>query len=225
MNGVLGMTELLLITDLDSEQLDYVNTLKASGHNLLSIIDNILDFSKLEAGTMSLIISEFDLYDCLSQTLKMLLPQAKEKNINLELLIQKGVPKKVLGDNKKIQQIIINLVRNGIKFTTKGEVVVLVSLSEQQPINKHKVGLRFAVKDTGIGISSDNLDRIFTSFFQVDGSRTRRYQGTGLGLAICQELVKLMHGEIGVESELNRGTTFWFLVDLENADRDGNSAE
>ncbi len=225
MNGVLGMTELLLITDLDSEQLDYVNTLKASGHNLLSIIDNILDFSKLEAGTMSLIISEFDLYDCLSQTLKMLLPQAKEKNINLELLIQKGVPKKVLGDNKKIQQIIINLVRNGIKFTTKGEVVVLVSLSEQQPINKHKVGLRFAVKDTGIGISSDNLDRIFTSFFQVDGSRTRRYQGTGLGLAICQELVKLMHGEIGVESELNRGTTFWFLVDLENADRDNNSAE
>jgi len=225
MNGVLGMTELLLITDLDSEQLDYVNTLKASGHHLLNIIDNILDFSKLEAGTMSLIISKFDLYECLSQTLKMLLPQAKEKNINLELLIQKGVPKKVLGDNKKIQQIIINLVRNGIKFTTKGEVVVLVSLSEQQPINKHKVGLRFAVKDTGIGISSDNLDRIFTSFFQVDGSRTRRYQGTGLGLAICQELVKLMDGEIGVESELNRGTTFWFVVDLENADRDNNSAE
>ncbi|MGF1490413.1 MAG: ATP-binding protein [Prochloraceae cyanobacterium] len=209
-NGVLGMTELLLLTDLDSEQLDYVNNLKASGHNLLGSIEDILDFSQLEAGQVNLKIAEFDLYECLSKTLKLLLPQAKAKNINLELLIQKGVPQKIWGDRKKLRQIIINLVENGIKFTDKGEVVVLVSLVEK--LEKNNIELKFTVKDTGIGIDPDKIDRVFQGFYQVDGSRTRRYEGNGLGLAICHELVRLMEGEIGVESQLNQGTTFWFSI-------------
>ena len=213
MNGVLGMTELLLLTNLNPEQSDYVHTLKASGHHLLALIDAILDFSQLEAGTISLKIAEFDLHECLSKTLKLLLPQAKEKNLNLELLIQKGVPQKIWGDSQKLRQIIINLVGNGIKFTEKGEVVLLVSLVERQK-SSNDIELKFTIRDTGIGIDPDNIDRIFQSFFQVDGSRTRRYDGTGLGLAICQELVQLMAGEMGVESELNRGTTFWFSINF-----------
>ena len=222
MNGVLGMTELLLLTNLNPEQSDYVNTLKASGHHLLALIDAILDFSQLEAGTISLKIAQFDLYECLSKTLKLLLPQAKEKNLNLELLIQKGVPQKVWGDSQKLRQIIINLVGNGIKFTEKGEVVLLVSLVERQK-SSNDIELKFTIRDTGIGIDPDNIDRIFQSFFQVDGSRTRRYDGTGLGLAICQELVQLMAGEMGVESELNRGTTFWFSINFKKVNHSNNN--
>ncbi|MBD0344689.1 MAG: PAS domain S-box protein, partial [Coleofasciculus sp. Co-bin14] len=198
MNGVLGMTELLLKTDLNLEQLDFVQTLRVSAQNLLALLNDILDFSKLEAGEMRLEMLEFDLNSCLENVVDLLATSAQHKDIELAVLIDNNVPRQLKGDAGRLQQLLTNLVGNAIKFTPCGEVIVQVSLEFETPTHTN---LRFAVTDTGIGIAPEDQKKLFQSFSQVDASTTRQYGGTGLGLAICKQLVELMGGEIGVESQ------------------------
>lgn len=198
MNGVLGMTELLLKTELKPEQLDFVQTLSASAQNLLTLINDILDFSKLEAGEMRLEMLEFDLNNCLEDVADLLATSAQSKGVELAVLIDSNVPRQLQGDSSRIQQILTNLVGNAIKFTPTGEVVIQASLEFETPTF---AAIRLAVTDTGIGITPEDQKKLFQSFSQVDASTTRRYGGTGLGLAISKQLVELMGGEIGVESQ------------------------
>lgn len=202
MNGVLGMTELLMKTQLNPEQLDFVQTLNVSAQNLLTLINDILDFSKLEAGEMRLETLEFDLNNCLEDVADLLATSAQSKGVELAVLIDSNVPRQLQGDSSRIQQILTNLVGNAIKFTPAGEVVIQASLEFETPTF---AAIRFAVTDTGIGITPEDQKKLFQSFSQVDASTTRKYGGTGLGLAICKQLVELMGGEIGVES---RGAAF-----------------
>lgn len=216
MNGVLGMTDLLLKTQLTPEQLDFVQTLKVSGQTLLTLINDILDFSKLEAGEMRLEKVDFDLNLCLEDVLDLLATSAQSKGIELAALIESDVPRQINGDPARLRQILINLVGNALKFTDVGEVVIHVEASaheEEQLANTNY--LKFAVKDTGIGIDAESQKKLFQSFSQVDNSTTRKYGGTGLGLAICKQLVELMGGEIGVKSTLGLGSSFWFTMPLQ----------
>jgi PAS domain S-box-containing protein len=231
MNGVMGMTDLLLKTNLTPEQIDFVQTLKLSSQNLLSIINDILDLSKLEAGEMRLETIEFNLSICLDEVLDLLATPAQEKGIELVSLIDSDVPLQIRGDAARLRQILTNLINNAIKFTEAGEVVIEVSLSRDQGllaasddqkvrenIQPLKLGsngskfLIFKVTDTGIGIAQEDQKKLFQSFSQVDDSTTRKYGGTGLGLAICKQLVELIGGKIGVESTPGKGSTFWFTV-------------
>ncbi|MEG4530953.1 PAS domain S-box protein [Microcoleus sp. D2_18a_D3] len=231
MNGVMGMTDLLLKTNLTSEQLDFVQTLKLSGQNLLSIINDILDLSKLEAGEMRLETLEFNLSICLDEVLDLLANPAQEKGIEVVALIDNELPLQIKGDAARLRQILTNLINNAIKFTEAGEVVIevanasdpgLLAASDNQKIleniepsrieNNESMLLLFKVTDTGIGIAPEDKKKLFQSFTQVDASTTRKYGGTGLGLAISKELVELMGGQIGVESTPGQGSTFWFTV-------------
>ncbi|MEG4209235.1 PAS domain S-box protein [Microcoleus sp. S13_B4] len=231
MNGVMGMTDLLLKTNLTPEQVDFVQTLKLSGQNLLSIINDILDLSKLEAGEMRLEILEFNLSICVNEVLDLLATPAQEKGIEVVALIDSDVPLQIKGDAARLRQILTNLINNAIKFTEAGEVVIEVAnasnpglwaASDNQKIfenieplkieNKDSMLLLFKVTDTGIGIAPEDKRKLFQSFTQVDASTTRKYGGTGLGLAISKELVELMGGQIGVESTPGQGSTFWFTV-------------
>jgi PAS domain S-box-containing protein len=202
MNGVLGMTELLSKTELNPEQLDFVQTLGTSAENLLTLLNDILDFSKLEAQEMRLEMQEFDLNTCVEDVVDLLATAAQSKGLELAVLIDNNVPRQLMGDANRVRQILTNLVGNAIKFTPSGEVVIHVSLEFE--ISTHAV-VRFAVTDTGIGIVPEDQKKLFQSFSQVDTSTTRQHGGTGLGLAICKQLVDLMGGEIGVES---RGAAF-----------------
>lgn len=202
MNGVLGMTELLLKTHLSPEQLDFVQTLHVSAKHLLMLLNDILDFSKLEAGEMRLQTMGFDLSNCVEDVVDLLATSAQAKGVELALLIDTNVPKQLQGDACRLQQIVTNLVGNAIKFTPDGEAIVHVSLEFETSTH---AWIRFAVTDTGIGIAPEDQKKLFQSFSQVDASTTRQYGGTGLGLAICKQLVELMNGEIGVES---RGAAF-----------------
>ncbi|WP_445241033.1 PAS domain S-box protein [Microcoleus vaginatus] len=231
MNGVMGMTDLLLKTNLTPEQIDFVQTLKLSGQNLLSIINDILDLSKLEAGEMRLEILEFNLSICMNEVLDLLATPAQEKGIEVVALIDTDVPLQIKGDAARLRQILTNLINNAIKFTEAGEVVIevadasnpgLLAASDNQKIlekieplkieNNDSMLLLFKVTDTGIGIATEDQKKLFQSFTQVDASTTRKYGGTGLGLAISKELVELMGGQIGVESTPGQGSTFWFTV-------------
>ncbi|MGQ4648228.1 response regulator [Lyngbya aestuarii] len=224
MNGVLGMSELLLTTELTPRQVDFVRTLQMSGEHLLTVINDVLDFSKLEAGEMRLDTDELDLNRCLEEVLDLCSPQAHARDLELALLVNTEVPRQVRGDAGRLRQVLTNLVGNAIKFTHQGEILIEVSLITQLPENGEtqvlsensqseevqQIQLRFAVKDTGIGIAPEDQNKLFQSFSQVDTSNTRKYAGTGLGLAICKQLVELMGGEIGVDSQLGVGSTFWF---------------
>jgi PAS domain S-box-containing protein len=202
MNGVLGMTELLLKTNLNAEQLDFVQTLSGSAQNLLTLLNDILNFSKLEAGEMRLEMLEFDVNNCLENVADLLATSAQARGVELAVLIDTNVPRQLRGDASRLQQVLTNLVGNAIKFTPCGEVVIEASVEFETPTYAN---VRFAVTDTGIGIAPEDQKKLFQSFSQVDASTTRQYGGTGLGLVICKQLVELMGGEIGVKS---RGAAF-----------------
>ena len=226
MNGVLGMTELLLRTELTAQQIDFVETLRTSGENLLTIINDILDFSKLEAGEMRLDPYPFMLNTVLEDLLDLFALQTNGKGLELVGAIAPEVPRDLYGDASRLRQILLNLIGNAIKFTNSGEVVICITLAEDRATKEdtEAIKVRFAVKDTGIGIPPEGQQKLFRSFSQVDGSTTRQYGGTGLGLAICKELVQLMGGEIGVESVAAEGSTFWFTA-LFNIDRNAGDTD
>lgn len=220
MNGVLGVAGLLLQTPLSSMQLDYARTIRSSAEHLLNVINDILDFSKLEAGEMSIEQIDFDLDSCLESVVDVLATQAETKGLELGILVENNVPRQLQGDPGRLRQILLNLVGNALKFTSEGEVFIKASLVETAASDDLRLGIaarapikiRFAVTDTGIGISTFDQKKLFQSFSQVDASMTREYGGTGLGLVICKQLVELMGGEIGVESMVGIGSTFWFTI-------------
>jgi len=212
MNGVLGMAELLKETPLRNDQSNYVRTIYNSGQALLAIINDILDFSKIESGNLVLESVEFDLAELVDDCVSVFSLRSREQNVPLQASIDSLVPVRVKGDPTRLRQVIINLLGNAFKFTERGEVQLHVTLDAQDDIWNR---VRFAITDSGIGISPDQQARLFRSFSQADASTTRKYGGTGLGLAICKELVEYMGGEIGVDSRLGHGSTFWFTVVLE----------
>jgi PAS domain S-box-containing protein len=219
MNAVIGMTELLLGTDLSSEQQAFADTIRTSGEALLMIINDILDFSKIEAGKLELEGQPFILRDCVESALDIVAAEAAAKGLDLACLVDPEAPDAVVGDAMRLRQIAVNLLTNAVKFTDQGEVVLTVA-SEQVAETGGGCGvheLRFAVTDTGIGIPAERMNRLFESFSQVDASTTRRYGGTGLGLAISKRLSELMGGDLWVESEVGKGSTFYFAVRMEAA--------
>ncbi|MEK6556304.1 MAG: ATP-binding protein, partial [Bdellovibrionota bacterium] len=208
-NGVLGLTSLLLGTSLDQRQKEYVESIKISGSSLLSVINDILDFSKIEAGKLDFEELDFDLPSFIRHSLKSLSFAANEKNIFLKTEIDPNLQIWVKGDPNRFRQILNNLVSNAIKFTVKGQVVVRVTQIETSP---ERLGVRVEIQDTGIGIRKESLEKMFKAFSQAEASMARRFGGTGLGLSICKQLVEKMGGQIGVESVEDRGSTFWFTL-------------
>ena len=211
LNGVLGMTNLLLSTELDDLQKRYTEMAKNSGESLLGLINDILDFSKIEAGHMELESVPFTLAEILEDVGEIMSSRLQEKKLEFISHILPGTPQLVLGDLGRVRQILVNLAGNAVKFTLSGTITIIASLTTELP--EHYL-LRFEVVDTGIGIPKDKISSLFKPFTQVDATTTRRFGGTGLGLSICQHLVKLMDGEIGIESEPDVGTTFWFTLKL-----------
>jgi len=208
MNGVMGMTELLLSTDLNPRQQNFADTILNSADALLFIINEILDFSKIEAGKLLLDSRPYYLTDLIEEAVEMMTGRAHEKNLEMLLDIYPELPAAIEGDPNRVRQILINLIGNAVKFTSSGEVMTQVSLAQDG------TRIRFEVRDTGIGIAIEDRPKIFDAFKQVDGSISRSFGGTGLGLSICKQLVELMEGEIGIESESSLGTTFWFELPL-----------
>jgi PAS domain S-box-containing protein len=211
MNGVLGMTGLLLGTDLDPEQRRFAGLVRSSAESLLRVLNDILDFSKIEAGRLDLDVAPFDLGELLEEAASSMAPLAQGKGLEFVCSASPDVPRGLRGDAGRIRQVLTNLAGNAVKFTAVGEVVVSVSLLSASPAG---ACLHFSVSDTGIGIPEEMLGPVFEKFTQADSSTTRRYGGTGLGLAICRQLVELMGGKLGVESFPGRGSTFWFDVTL-----------
>jgi two-component system, sensor histidine kinase and response regulator len=214
MNAVIGMTDLLLQTDLTTEQRELAGTVSGSAEGLLGILNDVLDFSKIEAGKLSLSEEDFDLRQVLEDTLELLAESAHAKGLELAGLFPPDTPARLRGDAGRIRQVLTNLASNAVKFTEEGEVAVQVS---EESRDAHQITLRFEVIDTGIGIAAETQSRLFEAFSQADGSTTRKYGGTGLGLAICKRLVEMMGGEIGVQSKLGRGSVFWFTTRFKHA--------
>ncbi len=222
MNAIIGMTELVLQSQLTPRQRDFLKVVADSGDALLRLINDILDFSKIEAGKLQLDCTRFDLVESLGDTMKSLAVRAQGKGLELICRIRPGVPPLVCGDRDRLRQIVVNLVGNAIKFTQRGEVELDV---QREGMSDGQVDLHFAVRDTGIGIPPEKQAAIFGVFEQADASMTRRFGGSGLGLAIASRLVDLMHGRLWVESELQRGSTFHFTVKLALAGEEAGGQE
>ena len=205
MNGVIGMSQLLEMTDLTSEQQEYVASLKASGKNLLSLINDILDLSKIEAGRVKLDVSEFSLHQCIENIVQSQKLLVYEKGLSLKVEVADGIPCILLGDQLRVKQILLNLLGNAVKFTMQGRISMSADVVKT---TENAVSIRFSVCDTGIGISEDALAQIFKPFVQEDSTTTRKFGGTGLGLAICQQLAVLMGGNILVTSTVGVGSCF-----------------
>ncbi|MDJ0759326.1 MAG: response regulator [Woeseiaceae bacterium] len=212
MNGVIGMLELLARTSLDRDQQHYVSTIDQSAETLMAVINDILDFSKIEAGKLVLDYEELHVREAVESVVELLANRAHDKKVEMVCEIHSDADLTVRGDGIRLRQVVMNLIGNAIKFTDVGEIKVTVSVTERE---EGKVRLRFDIIDTGVGIRPEKQEAIFESFSQADGSTTRKYGGTGLGLAISKELVTLMDGEIGVETEVGEGSTFWFEVPFE----------
>ena len=214
LNGVIGMTELLSRTGLDARQSEFVETTRVSADTLLSLINDVLDLSKIEAGKLDLEIIDFDLSAVVEQVVDIVSHRVHAKGIELSYFIEPEVILGVRGDPGRLQQVLLNLVNNAIKFTEQGEISILVEHLERE---NSPAWVRFSVRDTGIGIALEDQDRLFRAFSQIDGSNTRKYDGTGLGLRISKRLITRMGGDIGVESQPGIGSTFWFQLGLELA--------
>lgn len=216
MNAILGFTQLLEVMDLNSEQQSYVQSIARGGENLLVIINDILDLSKLEAGELTLNATRFVLRSAINDLMKLFQPQAEAKGLLLSVVMAPDLPQWLVGPVDRLQQVLTNLIRNAIKFTPTGKVVLRVERGEQAETHS-TVKLHFSVQDTGIGLALEDQARIFEPFTQIETAATRQYEGTGLGLAICRKIVRLMEGEIGVVSTLGQGSTFWFTASLEQS--------
>lgn len=213
MNGIIGMTTLMMETDLSNEQRDFVDTIHSCGQSLLSIINDVLDFSKIESGRMEVEDYPFNLESCVEEALELLAPRAAEKGLDLAFQISEELPAMLSGDVTRLRQVLVNLVGNAVKFTSKGEVLIRArQKSAAVPEEADKLTIEFEVRDTGIGIPANKQDRLFQSFSQVDSSTTRQYGGTGLGLAISKRLTNLMGGEMWLESTEGVGSTFHFTI-------------
>ncbi len=211
MNSVLGMAQLALRAETNPRQRDYLKKIQFSGEHLLGIIDGILDFSKIEAGKLNIEIVNFDLGAAIGNVANLVGSGAEEKNIGFDIEIDPSVPRYLRGDPLRLCQVLINFTNNAIKFTEQGEIIVRATKVSE---SESEVQIRFQVQDTGIGIANEVIPELFRPFQQADSSITRKYGGSGLGLAISKQLVMLMGGEVGVESEMDKGSTFWFRVPL-----------
>ncbi|MEH2211460.1 MAG: ATP-binding protein [Nostoc sp.] len=214
--SVIGMAGLLQYTELTAEQQDFVETIYTSGNSLLKIINDFLDFSKIQSGNLELEEEPFGLRNCIHEAFYLLAPTAREKGLKLTFLDTPELPTTIVGDITRLRQVLINLISNAIKFTETGSIEVSVRIRKNSDINHSSAAnpdeIQFSIKDTGIGIPRDRLERLFKAFSQVNSSITRQYGGTGLGLAICKQLCELMGGRIWVETELNAGSTFYFTI-------------
>ncbi|MDB4919053.1 two-component regulator propeller domain-containing protein [Mucilaginibacter sp.] len=217
MNGVIGMASLLSETELSDEQHEYTETIINCGDSLMSVINDILDFSKIESGKMDIEEEDFDLRSSIEEVMDIFSQKAAQQHIDLIYQIDFTLPRYVVGDSLRLKQIIINLINNAIKFTAKGEVFIKVFLA--QDVSNGELEIGFSVKDTGIGIPADKLSSLFKAFSQVDSSTTRKYGGTGLGLIISERLVKLMNGNLWVESRVGEGSTFNFTIKAKTSNK------
>jgi PAS domain S-box-containing protein len=222
MNAIIGMTGLVLDTELSGEQREFVETVRSSSDALLGIINEILDFSKIEAGKLEIDTTRFDVRECFETSLDLVVAAAAEKDLELVASIADKVPKIVFGDVTRVRQILVNLLSNAVKFTAEGEVVIH---ADSRPLGSERHELHVTVQDTGIGIPRDRMDRLFESFSQIDASTTRQYGGTGLGLAISRRLAELMGGRMWAESELGVGSRFHFTLDVQAAPGQPGDAE
>jgi len=221
MNGILGMTSLLLDTELGSEQRRFAMVVQESGESLMAILNDILDVSKLEAGKLEIEITDFDLMATVESAAGLMVSKAREKNIDIAMYVEPQAWGIYRGDPTRLRQILLNLLSNGIKFTETGGVALEVAVRLGSALDvQGKIPLHFEVRDTGIGMAENVRERMFQKFSQADSSVTRRFGGTGLGLAICKQLVERMGGEIGVDSQVGKGSTFWFTLALERSSAD-----
>ena len=221
LNGIIGIADLLGDTKLDAQQIKYVETLQTSGSGLLTIINDILDFSKIEAGKVELENVDFNLKSIIQSQIELMKSRASQKGLNLRVIFDPLIPSHVNGDPGRIGQVLLNLIGNAIKFTPEGSIVVRAAMSPIKDMtNEEKVVVIFSVEDSGIGLTAEEQAKLFQPFAQADGSTSRKFGGTGLGLSISRSLINLMGGRLGVESEIKRGSTFWFEIKLNKVSQD-----